>query len=169
MRAAPSPGAPGSPKRLCAPRGARAVPSASAAVPGAGAAGGDALLALLKRWWPLRGPDGRRYHDWLVLAVACAARRLGASRGTLARVVDELLRWAVARGLDTRGKARRHLKAVGWAYSARGAARCWGERGLRRALRAVLRAELGREPGAEEVERAAAAVLRALAALRANA
>jgi hypothetical protein len=132
----------------------------------AGAAG---LLALLKRWWPLRGPDGRRYHDWLVFAVACIARRRGVDGRAVMRAVGGLLEWAVARGLDTRGKARRHLKAAVRAYRADYGARCWGERGLRRALRAVLRAELGREPGAEEVERAAAAVLRAIESLRANA
>ena len=123
----------------------------------------DALLALLKRWWPLTREDGGHFHDALTFGIASLAWRYGVKKESIMGVFERLFKWAAEQGLDTERDVVHHRGVIEWVYSASAERRRWGGRRLREVLAEVLRVERnGTPPTEEEVEEVFSIIFTAL-------
>jgi hypothetical protein len=122
----------------------------------------EALLSLLKRWWPLTGQDGGHFHDALTFGIASVAWRYGVKKEAIAAVFEEVFKWAVEQGLDTERDIAHHRSVIEWVYSADKDRRRWGGRKVREVLQEVLKAEKGGKPTELEVEEVFSVIFMAL-------
>jgi hypothetical protein len=88
----------------------------------------DALIDWLKKLWPLVGPGGGHYHDFLTFAIASLARRAGVKKEEVYRIFDPVFDWAVAQGHDTQSDVNHHRSVIEWVYKAGEGKRIWGRK-----------------------------------------